>query len=937
MSQLSITADEWQRVGALFDRLSTLPPELRELDTLDEPLSVRRLLERMLRAHDTSDADDLDCAFSGALEALLGVGGEPEEPKTRTSGLFGPWRARQEIGRGGMGIVLQGERADGQFEKQVAIKLLPAAGSRSERLREEIRILARLEHSHIAWLLDGGISDDGIPYLVMEYVPGTPIDRYCHEHSLSPAQIALLFEQVVEAVRFAHRHLVVHCDLKPGNILVTDGGQVKLVDFGIAGLLTTSADDDARVRGLLCSPAYAAPEQLSGERPATSQDIFSLGAVFYELLCGQRVRNMATATQLIFTGAAGETSPPPPSTLNSRIDGDLDAICRRALANDPEQRYATASALLADLRRWRNHQPLAAREGGTGYRLRKWLRRNRLPATTGAAALLALIIGAGVALWQAHHARLAHAAAETELERATALNRFVISLFEGARLGLPRDQVPTTRELLIKGADNARSQFTDQPKVQGRMLSLIGRLLNSVGLAAESREVLAAALEVQTGIRGLDPAILADTRLEYGQALHFSDQFDAAIDELAQAVALLRQVDRPEQLGRALHALGYALSERQRLDEALAAHNEALDIDYERGDDTGLALGQSTTARTLARANRLTEARQLYQKAVQRLRADPGVEPYALAEVLSDYGVTLRRLNLYQQAEQVLRESIAISESVYTGPHPAMAQRWNNLGSVLVEMGDRPAAIEAFGRAIEILEAVPGDASRSVLAGPLNNLGFLHMSVGQYEKAATQFRESLKLLEASTGREHRNHIAVSGNLGRCLSLAGNYRQAEALLEDALARSRKHYGPSDAPVMGLQAALGQVRWHRDNDPEGLAMIRAAYETALKSDGENHPDTARRALDLAEALAQVPDPESARSLYEMALRYSAESLPPTHQQLLTSRAGLAETMLALEEPGPAAEVLAPLGPLPPKYLAETDPLRARLAALDKRLQD
>lgn len=935
MSQLSITAEEWQRVGALFDQLSTLPPDQRQLDTLDEPPAVRALLERMLRAHDANDPDDPGSTFTGAVEALLEIDGEAGQPPLRTDGLFGPWRATREIGRGGMGMVLHGERADGQFEKQVAIKLLPAAGSRPDRLREEVRILARLEHPHIAWLLDGGISDDGIPYLVMELVVGMPIDRYCRENRLGAADIARLFEQVVEAVRFAHRHLIVHCDLKPGNILVTADGQVKLVDFGIAGLLTSGADDHAPMRGLLCSPAYAAPEQLAGERPATSQDIFSLGAVLYELLCGRRVRDGVTATRLVFGPTTEESPPRPPSAFAPGIDGDLDAICLRALAGDPEQRYPTASALLADLHRWRTHQPVVAREGGAGYRLGKWLRRNRLPAAAGAGAALALAIGAGVALWQAREATLAHAAAETELERATALNRFVISLFEGARIGMPRDQVPTTRELLIRGATSARKQFADQHELRGDMLALIGRLLNSVGLAAESREVLAEALDIQARLDEPDHAALARTRLEYGQALHFSDQFDLAITELQAAVESLRASGPGPELGRALHSLGFALSERQRFDEALDAHREALALQQSLADATTLALGQAATARTLSRSDRLEQAEQLFGAAMERLRADPELEPYALATVLSDYGVTLRRLDHYDRAEAVLRESIAISESIYTGPHSTTAQRWNNLGGVLVGLGDRPAAIDAFERAMAILEAIPGDANRSILAGPLNNLGYLHMSIGEYDRAEAFFSESLALLEASTGRNHSNHIAVSGNLGRSLILKGDHDRAEELLEDALARSRDHFDDSDAPVTGLLAALGRARWLRDGDPEGLAMIREAFETALEANGENHPETARRALDLADALSGMGDAAAARALYEQALGYGADQLPPAHQQMLATRAGLAETLLALGESAQAGEVLRPLGELPPTYLADSDPLRTRLSALRDRL--
>jgi serine/threonine-protein kinase len=935
LARLAITAEQWQRVGSLFDRLSTLPPDERALDTLDEAPAVRELLERMLAAHDTDDAEALEATFGGAVEALLDPASESREPERLDNRRFGPWRTGAEIGRGGMGVVHHGERADDQFEKQVAIKLLPAAGARSERLREEIRILAQLEHPHIAWLLDGGVSDDGIPYLVMEFVDGTPIDRYCREHGLSALQITRLFEQAVEAVRFAHRHLIVHCDLKPGNILVTRDGQVKLVDFGIAGLLAAGTDETLPVRGLMCSPAYAAPEQLAGERPATSQDIYSLGAVLYELLCGHRVRDAASATRLLFGEGVRLIDPQPPSARNARVDRDLDTICLRALSNRPESRYPTASALLADLENWRRHYPVMAREGGAGYRTGKWLRRHWLPASAGAAAAVALAAGAGVALWQAQQARVAQTAAETELERATALNDFIIELFEGARIGPPREEVPTTRDILIAGAEEARVQFADQPAIRGEMLALIGRLLNSIGLADESRRVLADALAVQSALDRPPPALLAETRLEYGKALHFSDRFDEAIDTLDQAVNSLRDRGDPTLLADALHALGFALSERQRWEQALAAHREALDLQAPLDDRRAFGYGQAVTARTLARSGALERADRLYRQALQNLRAAPDTEAHTLALALSDHAVTLRRLDRHREAERALRESIAISEDLYTGPHTSMAQRWNNLGSVLFGLGDRPAAIEAFEHAAAILEALPGDGQRSVLAGPFNNLGFLSMSVGRYEQAEDYFDRALALLEASTGREHSNHIATTGNLGRNLALMGEHDRAEALLEDALERARRLFGPDAGPVTGLSAALGQTRWLRDRDPEGLAMIERAYRTTRDAHGEDDPNTVRRALDLAEALALAPDPDRARPLYQFALAYSAETLPEAHPQVLTARAGLAETLLALDDVEAAAEVLGPLGELPPAHLAETDPLRGRLLALGQRL--
>lgn len=760
VSQLSITADEWQRVGALFDRLSTLPPEQRELDTLDEPPTVRTLLERMLRAHDTSDADDLDSTFSGALEALLGVGEEPEEPETRTDGLFGPWRARHEIGRGGMGIVLQGERADGQFDKQVAIKLLPAAGSRSERLREEIRILARLEHPHIAWLLDGGISDDGIPYLVMEFVQGLPIDRYCRERSLSPPKIALLFEQVVEAVRFAHRHLVVHCDLKPGNILVTDDGQVKLVDFGIAGLITTGADDDVPVRGLLCSPAYAAPEQLAGERPATSQDIFSLGAVFYQLLCGQRIRSAATATQLIFGGTAGETSPPAPSTFNSRIDGDLDAVCRRALANDPEQRYATASALLADLRRWRNHQPLAAREGGAVYRFGKWLQRNRTGAAMGLLAVVALVGGAAVSIWQAQRATTEAEHAQEQAQRATTIKEFLLSLLRAGdplRVGGP---VLDTREVLKLGAERIRGDDSLGLPVRLELLNTIADVQRTLDVEDEARGILEDAIALAEAGEQTRSLQHAETLLQLGLIEASQSNFEPGVDWFTRALAASENHTGAAADRLRARALIQRAGLRARFGQVPAAE-EDLDI----------------AASTIERID------------------PPDLE---LAMLLANTrGVAAYHVARYEEAFEYLRETADLHRRMGNKDQAGMVQTLSSLAAIATMLGRLDDALEYDTEAVAIARQTYPQGHRQI-GNALFALGDTLRQLGRFEEAEARLLEGLSIQQA--GGNDAEVDLIERALLRVLVARGSYAQAAELAANLRPRIEERWGGTSRHVL-----------------------------------------------------------------------------------------------------------------------------------------
>lgn|GEM_PF-1221852 len=938
MNTSVFSADEWQRICDLYDELSLLPPDERKLDNLKDTDVVVDMVTRMLQVRDCKDPRLLDQTFQ-VLAGEIFSNNAPTRQATNYSGrTLGPWRALEEIGRGGMAVVLRGTRADGRFEKEVAIKLLPPASHEMarEQLIEEIRILARLEHPNIARLIDGGIDEEKIPYLVMELVHGLPITDHAERLSLDIEARIDLFHQVLDAVNFAHRQLIIHCDIKPGNILVTDDDQVKLVDFGIATLVNATSERKPDSGNLLCSPGYCAPEQFRGASPATSLDIYNLGAVLYELLCRHRIRSGDTITRLFFDRDSADHAILAPSKFNSEVDRDLDAICLKAMAHDPDDRYENVALLQTDLRRWSTHRPVSARAGGRGYRASKWIRRHLLPATALSAIALALIFGSAIALWQAREARMSQITAESELKRANVLNEFVTGLFENARHGQPRESVPTTRELLLRGAEMAKTEFDGQPELQQDMLILIGELLLNVGMTDESRKITAEAIEQHQSRNAGSSHDLGSLRLLHGQALHYLDKLDLAIDELRRATTALRGTGDSIMLAEALHALGFAASGRFLWDEAIDAHLEALEIERQSSDAAALGSGLSSTARTFQRAGRLEESEAYYKEALSVMRSRSRGEHYQLATALTDYGVLLRRQSKLEQAESVLREAIALSENIFTGPHLLMAQRLNNLGTVLASQGKRVEAIDAFAESLTIQEAFPESDNATVRAGPLNNLGFLNMSIGRLDQAETYLRGSISLIESSVGQDHPFHIAVATNLGRCLMLQQAYTEAESVLTSSLERARAHYGESDLRVSSLLSILGQLKWQRDHDPQGLAMIQDAYEATRENPGPDDPATARIAIELAEALAQQPNPSTARALYEQALAISVEQFAPLHHQILKARIGLAELMLATGDSAAAQEVLAPIGPTPPNELAASDPLRHRLMVLSEQLQ-
>ena len=435
----AISREQWQRVERVVDSALALPTTERAAylsAACDEPW-LREAADEWLRACD--DAEQFLRIPLGNAGALLDAA-PPPDPEGLTAGTrIGPFAVVRELGRGGMGTVYLARRADGQFEQTVALKLIRRGAdtpTARRRFLAERQILARLNHPHIAALVDGGVSDDGRLWFAMECVDGTPITRHADERALGVDARLRLFRDAADAVRHAHQSLVVHRDLKPSNVLVTDDGIVKLLDFGIARLLggdvagdVSSADEPLTRTGLrLLTPEYAAPEQVRGESVTTVTDVYALGALLYELLTGRRAQQLERLTPGEMERVVCEVDPPPPSRVapepvRARLRGDLDAIVLRAMHKDPARRYASVDALIEDLRRFTEGLPVQARRDSLGYRAGKFVRRHRVAVGMGSLALLALLGGLAATLWEARAAR-------REAATANAVTDFVVGLFE---------------------------------------------------------------------------------------------------------------------------------------------------------------------------------------------------------------------------------------------------------------------------------------------------------------------------------------------------------------------------------------------------------------------------------------------------------------------------------------------------------------------------
>lgn len=485
---------DWKRIESLFHEAMEIgDPTLRDAYLREQCGADAELLAevRSLVASGvaTGGTEAGASAFAGAIgqvAASLQSGGGTARQR------IGPYRIEQKLGEGGMGAVYLAVRDDDQYRKKVAVKLIRRgldAPWLIERFRHERQILASLEHPHIARLLDGGNTEDGLPYLVMEFVEGEPITRYCETRKLGVTDRIRMFRQVCDAVAYAHRNLVIHRDLKPANILATAEGGPRLLDFGTAKLTSSTEESPSHTVAPMMTPDYASPEQVRGEPVTTASDVYSLGVILYELLCGRKPYetqgNAALALERVITG----DEPKPPSSVSQKreLRGDLDRIVLKAMHREPARRYSSVDQLSEDLRRFLDGLPVSARQDSVAYRAGKFVQRNKLAVAAMAVGLATLIVGAGVALWQARAARIAAHKAEQRFADVRSLaNSFLFDIQEQLR-NIPGTL--TVRKTLVDTAlvhlDKLSRESADDPGLQVELAAAYERVGRILGNPAE--------------------------------------------------------------------------------------------------------------------------------------------------------------------------------------------------------------------------------------------------------------------------------------------------------------------------------------------------------------------------------------------------------------------------------------------------------------------
>lgn len=682
------SAEDLRLLSELLDQVLDLPDSARRgwMEALQgDAARLGPTLQRMLGQQASKETDDW-LAHGPAFTAVGDAAGEV--PAFEAGQAVGPYRLIRELGRGGMGEVWLAERADGQLKRAVGLKL-PVLGLRravlAERFARERDILASLVHPNIARLYDAGVSPDGQPFMALEYVEGTTLTVYCDQQRLGIAARLGLFLQVLAAVQYAHSLQVIHRDLKPSNILVGAGGEVRLLDFGIAKLLHEGMDtvsEATRVGGGAYTPQYASPEQVAGEAIGPGSDVYALGVLLYELLTGQRPYRPTRDSRAALEDAILLAEPPPPSrratadgpaqgqavspkSWRRELRGDLDAIVLKALKKAPSDRYATAQDFADDLRRHLQGMPVLARPDASLYRLGRLLRRHRVAASALAAVLLALTGGLSATLWQYRLAQQRANEAQREARASQAVQAFMEDIFRANSANATdpvRARQATAAELLDAATRRVGSELGEAPEVKLRLIDTLLSLQRDLGRHAEQIALAELGLKLARQSQGEASVAVAERLLVLSEAL----QDGARLTEAGQAAA---------QAGARLDQLGVA-------DGLLRGKLE-------------LRLGN------LARNGYVvpgTEQDHL-GRAVQLLR--PFGPSYELSEALYGWADHLGGVGDHARSKQAIEEAIACCQAV-PGTRIRLPALYAALSRTREAAMDFPGMVQALKKAFEV-------------------------------------------------------------------------------------------------------------------------------------------------------------------------------------------------------------------------------------------
>ncbi len=876
--------ERWQQIKALFEEARDLPQGER-VAFLDEQCGGDEELRQEVQAlldTDTSEAGFLEAPASRLLAPVAGR-------------KIGNYRVLDEIGRGGMGVVYRAVAVDDQYEQPIALKVSNLYLDRFEsRLETEGAAYRKLKHPHIAGFIGGGTSQDERPYLVLEEVLGVPIDAYCRDQKLNLRERLELFLKVCDAVQYAHSEMVVHCDLKPSNILVTENGDPKLLDFGVAKLLSPpdGPEQTVTVQGERAMTfAYASPEQVQGASMGATSDVYSLGVLLYELLTGQRPyevppKNLAQAQRIIADTAA----PKPSAALSStspvpsrNLKGDLDTIVEKALRKEPGKRFRDVGELARDIQRYLDGEPITARPATLAYRAGKFVRRYKWPVALVASLFLTMAVFS-VVLWKQQQ--------ETaqERDRAETIADFLNTLFEKANPRVSPGEALTVRQVLDEGVERIDREFLNQLPVRAKLLDTMAQSYQDLGYYEQAQPLFGQLTILHREISGPASNNLAESK---------------------------------NKLGLNLYHLGRNEEAQVMLEEALAIWEKA------EGSDGLGAARTYTQLGMVARANgdhKIAEG--LHRKALDIRRRILGEQDPLVSETLYNLGVALRSQQLYEEAISVIRESLVIDREISGTRHQDWILGASELGVLLRKTQRWDEAEQYFTWALEAAREVYPDG-HVYTATVLNNFALLKNSQGQVQAAEAFYREALAIHERTLGRDHPHTLVTLENLAAILRDQRRFEEAAEIFGEILGVIEQ--GDNEKVTVRVRAKYARVMWDLGQKERAILMYErvVARRTALFDD--TAPVIATGLAELAFYRETAGRLEEAEALCEEALVRDRRTFGEEHLRVVRDLKCLASVKARQGDYLPCEEHIREVRTLLPKMLPTEHPTHAEASSL------
>ena len=760
---------------------------------------------------------------------------------------IGVYGIEKLLGEGGMGRVYLATRDDEAFRKRVAIKVLKLGMDTTEivrRFESERQILANLPHPNIAQILDGGRTDDGRPFLVMEYVEGEPLDLYCRTRQLGLRARIEIFRDICAAVQFAHQNLVIHRDLKPANVLVTADGAPKLLDFGIAKLLRPetfprTVAQTAAGKAFM-TPEYASPEQVLGEGVTTISDVYSLGVMLFELLTGRRPFDFQSAPGAFFQAAQGVEAERPSSVvgqditkehsqtnlpestdrrrLRRRLRGDLDNIVLKSLQRDPRRRYGSAEQLAEDLDRYLDGRPVRARPDTFAYRASKLIRRHKA-AVSATALLVVLALAFTIALFIEQRRTL------DQRDRAELVSEILTDVFALPDPVRARGESITAREILDRGTAHIESKIAERPELRSDLGLTLGRTYMNLGLYPEARAQLEGAVQ-SLKTEGNRPERLADALAELAAVRGLENELLKATQLAKEALAWRREVH-----GRRLHAsVIHSRVQLAQLAEQSGAYQRsregyelALAEARELGDAETIGLVLDRYGQLLIRIDQDQEAEARLREALDQYRS-LGPDHPEVPTAMSNLATAIWN-DHPEEAEELLRSALDIQKATFKEARPSLADTTENLAHLLQIRGRFDEAEPLYTSALQLQKEVYGP-DHPKTARTLNKIGWTQAKLGHRDKAEALLRRALAIQEAALGPEHAETANTLSNLGQVLNVEPRLDEAEEMLQRALQATEKALGGDHERVGIVLNALARIAQARGDLDQAEALLSRA---------------------------------------------------------------------------------------------------------------